>query len=93
LLPRGRRPTKGAVVLMHRGQGIVSRHPNVLNGDLIFAGTQVPAKNLADCLTAGETLEYFLEGFLAISREQAVAYLEISHKAVEKAVMSASTPR
>ena len=63
-------------MLMERGKGIVSRHPDVLNGDLVFAGTRVPVKN----------------GFPGVSREQAVAYLEISHKAVEEAV-SASTPR
>ena len=31
-------------------QGIVSRNPEVLNGDLVFAGTRVPVRNLVDYL-------------------------------------------
>ncbi len=77
---------------MDWGNGIVSRHPEVLNGDLVFAGTRVPVKNLVDYLAAGDTLDYFLDGFPGVSREQAVAYLEMSQKAVEETV-SAGTPR
>ena len=81
-------------------QGIVSRNPEVLNGDLVFAGTRVPVKNLVDYLAAGDSLDFFLEGFPGVSRdqesgtmaatlvnrEQAVAYLEMSHKVVEETV-------
>jgi uncharacterized protein (DUF433 family) len=77
---------------MDWGHGIVSRDPDVLNGDLVFAGTRVPVKNLVDYLAAGDTLDYFLDGFPGVSREQAVSYLEMSHQAAEEAV-SASTPR
>jgi len=77
---------------MDWGNGIVSRHPEVLNGDLVFAGTRVPVKNLVDYLAAGDPLEEFLEGFPGVSREQAVAYLEISHAVMEENV-GASTPR
>ena len=79
-------------MLMDWGNGIVSRHPEVLNGDLVFAGTRVPVKNLVDYLAAGDTLDYFLDGFPGVSREQAVAYLEMSHEVVEETV-GASTPR
>ncbi len=74
------------------GKGVVSRDPEVLNGDLVFAGTRVPVKNLVDYLAAGDTLDYFLEGFPGVSREQAVAYLEISHKVAE-GTMGAGAPR
>jgi uncharacterized protein (DUF433 family) len=77
---------------MDWGHNIVSRNPEVLNGDLVFSGTRVPVKNLVDYLAAGDTLDYFLEGFPGVSREQAVAYLEMSHKAVEE-IMSESAPR
>ena len=73
-------------------RGIVSRDPEVLNGDLVFAGTRVPVKNLVDYLAAGDPLEEFLEGFPGVSREQAVGYLAMSHKAVAEA-MSASPSR
>lgn len=77
---------------MDREHRIVSRHPEVLNGDLVFAGTRVPVKTLVDYLAAGDSLDNFLEGFPGVSRELAVAYLEMSHKAVEETV-SASAPR
>ena len=66
--------------------GIVSRGPEVLNGDLVFAETRVPVRNLVDYLAAEDALDYFLEGFPGVSRHQAVAYLEMSHKGVEETV-------
>ncbi len=54
---------------------IVSRNPRVLNGDLVFAGTRVPVKNLVDYLAAGDTLEEFLDDFPGVSRGQAEGYL------------------
>lgn len=72
---------------MDRGQGIVSRDPDVSNGDLVFAGTRVPVKNLVDYLAAGDTLNYFLEEFPGVSREQPVARLQMSHKAAEEATL------
>jgi uncharacterized protein (DUF433 family) len=77
---------------MDREKGIVSRNPEVLNGDLVFAGTRVPVRNLVDYLSAGDSLDYFLEGFPGVTREQAVAYLEMSHKVVEETV-GAGAPR
>jgi uncharacterized protein (DUF433 family) len=77
---------------MDREKGIVSRNLEVLNGDLVFAGTRVPVRNLVDYLSAGDSLDYFLEGFPGVSREQAVAYLELSHKVVEETV-GAGAPR
>jgi len=71
----------------------VSRNPEVLNGDLVFAGTRVPVKNLVDYLAAGDSLDYFLEGFPGVSREQAVAYLELSRRAVEIVVLPAKSNR
>ncbi|MEJ7816263.1 MAG: DUF433 domain-containing protein [Rubrobacter sp.] len=77
---------------MDWGHGIVSRDPEVLNGDLVFAGTRVPVKTLVDYLATGDTLDYFLEGFPGVSRKQAVAYLEMSHKVAEETV-GASAPQ
>jgi len=73
-------------VLLDWGHGIVSRDPEVLNGNLVFADTRVSVKNLVDYLAAGDTLDYFLEGFLGVSRELTVAYLEMSHKVAEETV-------
>ena len=60
---------------MNRDQTI-SRHPDVMNGALVFAGTRVPVEILVQHLTAGDSLGTFLDDFPTVSREQAVAYLE-----------------
>jgi uncharacterized protein (DUF433 family) len=62
---------------------VVSRDPNVLNGALVFTGTRVPVEVLVQHLAAGDSLEDFLEGFPGVSREQAVAYLEMTPEAVD----------
>lgn len=62
---------------------IVSRNPRVLGGDLVFAGTRVPVKNLVDYLAAGDTLEEFLDDFPGVSREQALAFLHITLVAID----------
>jgi uncharacterized protein (DUF433 family) len=59
-------------------KAIVSRHPDVVSGTLVFAGTRVPVQTLVDYLKAGETLDRFLEGFPTVRREQAEAYLEMT---------------
>lgn len=78
-------------MLMDWGHGIVSRDPDVLNGDLAFAGTRVPVKNLVDYLAAGDTLEEFLDNFPGVSRDQAEGYLRMSLRASEESV-GAGTP-
>lgn len=62
---------------------IVSRDPQVMSGELVFAGTRVEVKTLVDYLTGGHTLDDFLEGFPTVSREQAEAYLESTLKVAD----------
>ena len=57
---------------------IVSRNPKVMNGALVFAGTRVPVEILIQHLTAGDSLNKFLEDFPTVSQEQAVAYLKMT---------------
>jgi uncharacterized protein (DUF433 family) len=57
---------------------VVSRDPDVLGGELVFAGTRVPVQTLVDYLKAGKTLERFLDGFPSVRREQAEAYLDMT---------------
>ncbi len=64
-------------------EDVVSRNPNVVSGALVFTGTRVPVEVLIQHLAAGDTLEDFLEGFPGVSREQAVAYLEMTPEAVD----------
>ena len=57
---------------------IVSRNPDVMNGELVFAGTRVPVEVLIQHLKAGDTLDTFLDNFPTVTRQQAVAYLEMT---------------
>lgn len=70
---------------------IVSRNPNVMQGAVVFAGTRVPVEILMDHLAAGDSLDDFLDDFPGVSREQAVAYLEMAREAAEGRVR-AGTP-
>ena len=54
-----------------------------MNGALVFKGPRVPVEILIQHLAAGDTLEDFLENFPTVTREQAVAYLEMTPEAVD----------
>ncbi len=59
---------------------VVHSSPDILGGTLVFVGTRVPVRNLIDYLEAGDSLDDFLEAFPSVTREQAVAALEIAHE-------------
>ena len=58
-----------------RPEEIFSRDREVLGGELVFAGTRVPVRNLVEHLAAGDSLDDFVEGFPGVSREQAASFL------------------
>jgi uncharacterized protein (DUF433 family) len=64
---------------------ILSRDPEIMSGELVFAGTRVEVKTLVDYLKGGHTLGDFLEGFPTVSREQAEAYLETTLEVADAA--------
>ena len=55
---------------------LVRIDPEVMSGTPCFAGTRVPIRTLTDSLTAGDTIEGFLEGFPGVSRAQVLIFLE-----------------
>jgi uncharacterized protein (DUF433 family) len=57
-----------------------SQDPEVLGGELVFAGTRVPVKSLFDHLEGGDSIEDFLEGFPSVRREQVMTVLEESRE-------------
>ena len=61
-------------------QTLISVHPERVGGAPCFAGTRVPIQNLFDYLEGGERLEDFLDGFPPVSREQAIAVLELARQ-------------
>ena len=59
---------------------LISKDPDVLGGTPVFTGTRVPIETLFDHLEAGIPLDEFLDDFPTVTREQAVALLEIANK-------------
>ena len=57
---------------------VVHRDPDIMGGIPVFAGTRVPIKTLLDYLEAGDSLNIFLDHFPSVSREQAIAALELA---------------
>ena len=57
---------------------LISRSDDILSGAAVFAGTRVPVQTLIDYLEAGDRLDEFLDDFPTVSREHAVAVLELA---------------
>jgi len=62
---------------------IIHIDPEILGGTPVFYGTRVPIKNLFDYLESGESIDYFLEDFDGVKREQVIKILEMSQKLLE----------
>ncbi len=62
---------------------VVSRDPEVMSGELVFAGTRVEVKTLVDYLKADHPLAEFLDDFPTVSREQAEGYLQATLEAAD----------
>jgi len=56
--------------------------PEILGGIPVFVGTRVPVKNLFDYLEGGDRLEDFLDDFPSVTRDQAIAALELAEEAL-----------
>lgn len=63
-------------------RAIVHCDPEIQGGVPVFYGTRVPVKNLFDYLEAGDSLDQFLRSSPSVSREQAVAALELAREAL-----------
>ena len=57
---------------------VVHSDPDILGGTPVFIDTRVPIKTLLDYLEAGDSLDEFLDHFPSVSREQAIATLELA---------------
>jgi uncharacterized protein (DUF433 family) len=54
---------------------LVTTSTDILSGAPVFSGTRVPVHHLTDYLSAGETIETFLEDFPTVSRDQVLRVL------------------
>ena len=64
---------------------VIHSDPEILGGTPVFAGTRVPAQTLIDYLEGGHPLDEFLDDFPSVSREQAIAALELARDALLRA--------
>ena len=63
-----------------RIQDIIHIDKEIQSGQPVFIGTRVPVDSLFDHLEAGISLDEFLDDFPSVSRQQAIALLEIASK-------------
>jgi uncharacterized protein (DUF433 family) len=62
---------------------VINIDPEILGGTPVFNGTRVPIKNLFDYLEAGHSIDYFLEDFESVKRDQVLRLLEVSQKLLD----------
>ncbi len=74
---------------MSAPEPLITTSPNRLSGTPVFAGTRVPVQTLIDYLEAGDPLEAFLRDFPTVSREHAVAVLELAKSALRAKAVAA----
>lgn len=61
---------------------LITASPERLGGTPVFAGTRVPVQTLIEYLEAGDSLDDFLKDFPSVTREHAVAVLELAKSAL-----------
>ncbi len=57
---------------------LISRSPKVMSGTVVFTGTRAPVQTLMDYIEEGSSLAEFLEDFPTVSRDHAIAVLELA---------------
>lgn len=66
------------------GSSVVSISKDVMGGTPVFRGTRVPIETLIDHLTAGDSIDDFLEGFPSVKRDEVVEFLKQAEFQMEK---------
>ena len=61
---------------------VIRSDPETLGGTPVFVGTRVPVQSLFDYLEGGETLDEFLLQFPSVTREQAIAALDLARESL-----------
>jgi uncharacterized protein (DUF433 family) len=57
---------------------VIIKDKKILGGTPVFRGTRVPFQALLDYLEGGQSLEEFLDDFPTVTREAAIAALELA---------------
>ena len=58
--------------------GQISINSEIMSGTPVFAGTRVPIQNLFDYIEGGEDLSEFLDDFPSVTKNAALAVLEMA---------------
>jgi len=61
---------------------LITSSPERLGGTPVFAGTRVPVQTLIEYLEAGHPLDQFLDDYPSVTREHAIAVLELAKHAL-----------
>ena len=72
-----------------QSNSVVHSDPEISGGTPVFRGTRVPVQSLFDYLKDGETLEEFLDQFPSVSKEQALATLDLARDFILRHARSA----
>ncbi len=70
---------------------LITISPDYLSGAPIFTGTRVPVQALFDYIEGGDPLDEFLEDFPNVTKEHAVAVLEMAQRAAVAEVARTSS--
>ena len=62
----------------------IIRDSGICGGESVFKGTRVPVEALLNNLSAGVSLDEFLDNFPSVAREQALAVLRFSNQTLKK---------
>jgi uncharacterized protein (DUF433 family) len=65
---------------MSNHSSVISVSPEIMSGTPVFTGTRVPIQTLLDYLTAGDSIDDFLDGFPTVTREQVITFLQEAGK-------------
>ena len=74
---------------MRQIEAVVHSDPEILGGVPVFVGTRVPVRILFEYLSAGDSLDLFLDSYPSVSRSQAISVLAISEDFLESGARSA----
>ena len=69
-------------------ESLITCDPKILNGTPVFKGTRVPVRTLFDYLSDDLSLEYFLESFPSVNRDQATKVLRLGQERIEHEVVA-----
>lgn len=63
---------------------VIHSDPGILGGTPVFVGTRVPIATLIDHLEAGDSIDEFLADFPSVTREQAIAALDLAKQVLSE---------